>query len=87
MARIFAGILGTLGFLTALARGLIHGSPTEPALWSAWWSLLALAAVGYVIGWIGGRTVEEAVTSRVAVELEAHRAAEATAAAAAEAEA
>jgi len=76
VAPIYAGILGPLAFLTALIRGLMHGSGAESVLWTAWCGLLVFAAVGYVIGWIGQRTVEDAISSRIAAELSARRAAQ-----------
>ncbi len=67
MARIYAGILGPLAFLTSLAHGLLHGRSTETVLLDAWCALAGFAALGCVIGWIAGRTVEEEVYRRVAL--------------------
>jgi hypothetical protein len=75
VARIYAGILGPLAFITSLIRGVMHGGTTESVLWTAWFCLLVFAAMGYVIGWIGQRTVEEAVSSRMAAEMAARKAA------------
>jgi hypothetical protein len=75
VARIYAGILGPLAMLTALARGAIHGDAAETVFLSAWCWLLALAAVGSGIGWIAQRTIEESVSSQVAEELAAEQAA------------
>jgi len=55
--------------LVTLARGLIHGGSAEAVLWAAWLSLVVFAAAGYLVGWIAGRTVDEAVSRRIAVEL------------------
>lgn len=68
MAHVYAGILGPLAFLTCVARGIVHGGGTESVLWTAWCSLLVFAAVGYVIGWVAGQTVEESVRGRIQAE-------------------
>ena len=75
MARIYAGILGPLAMLTSVTRGVIHGEGAQTALLLAWGWLLGLAAVGYGIGWIAQRTIEESVTSQGAAELAAEAAA------------
>jgi hypothetical protein len=75
VARIYAGILGPLAFLTSSLRGLTHGGSTESVLLTAWFCLLVFAAMGYAIGWIGQRTVEEAVRGRMAAEMTAQRSA------------
>ena len=69
MARTYAGILGPLAFLTSLAHGFIHARPNEATLLSAWCSLLLFAAVGYVLGGIAGRTVEQSVQATIEAEL------------------
>ncbi len=71
MAHIYAGILGPLAFLTAVARGVIHGGGAESVLLGAWFGLLAFSAIGYVAGWIAGRVVAESVRGRIANELAA----------------
>jgi hypothetical protein len=79
VARIYAGILCILAFLTALARGAIHGDSAESSLWLAWCCLWVFAAVGYVLGWIGEQTIEQSVITQVEAELAAQEAAEQTA--------
>ena len=69
MARIYAGILGPLALLTSLARGSIHAQRIETILLTGWVSLLAFASLGYVVGWIAERIVEDAVRMQVAAEL------------------
>lgn len=76
VARIYAGILGPLAFLTALARGAMHGQSTEPILWTAWCSLLIFALVGYVIGGLAGLIVDQSVSETVLAELAADKAVE-----------
>jgi hypothetical protein len=74
VARIYAGILGSLAFLTVLVRTIVHRSATDPALLRAWLSLLAFAAAGYVIGRIAEHTIDEMVKSHIAEHLEPQRA-------------
>jgi hypothetical protein len=71
VAHVYAGILGPLAFLTSLARGALHGGSTQSVLWTAWCSLLVFAAVGYLVGWVAGMTVEESVRGRISAELAA----------------
>ena len=66
VARLYAGILGLLAFLTTLVRGMLHGGDPESVLWSAWCSLLAFVLVGGVVGWFAGWIVEDTVRSRFA---------------------
>lgn len=73
MARVYAGILGLLAFLTTLAHGTIHAQPAEGILLAAWCSLLVFAGLGGVMGWIAGRTVEESVRAKIAVEMAARK--------------
>lgn len=77
LRQIYAGILGPLAFATSLARGFAHGAAAEPALWSAWGCLVMFAGVGYVIGWIAERTVDQSVQERFKAEMAAVRAADA----------
>ena len=76
MARVYAGILGPLAFLTSLARGALNGGSAESVLFCAWCCLLAFAAAGYVIGWVAERTIAESVRGRILAELDAESAEE-----------
>ncbi len=69
MARTYAGILGPLALVTCVARGLIHATSSETVLFGAWCSLLVFAALGWVIGWIAGRVVQESVGATIQAEL------------------
>ena len=71
MARIYAGILGPLAFLTSLARGAIDGESADATLLAAWCSLLLFSALGYLVGWVAGSTIEQSVTAAVSAELSA----------------
>ncbi len=78
MARTYAGILGLVAFATSLACGVIHGKQAESVVWTAWLWLLGFAALGWVLGWIADRTVQEAVTYRAVAELAPQERAEPT---------
>jgi hypothetical protein len=72
VARIYAGILGSLAMLTALADGLLHSRDRTSVVWLAWGSLWGFAAAGYVIGWLGQRIVQESVEAALRAELAEH---------------
>jgi len=69
VAHQYAGILGSLAMFVTLARGLAHGGSAGAVCWAAWLSLVVFAAAGYLVGWIAGRIVDEAVSRRITVEL------------------
>ncbi|MFZ5832831.1 MAG: hypothetical protein ACOY3P_22320 [Planctomycetota bacterium] len=69
MGRIYAGTLGPLALLVTLARAALQGDSIEAALWSAWIALWVFAAVGWILGSVGQRTVDEAVTRQFANEM------------------
>lgn len=71
MAPIYAGILGLLALLTSLAHNAIHAANADTMLMAAWLSLLVFAGLGYLIGWIATRTVEESVQAEIKAELDA----------------
>lgn len=75
MARIYAGIFGLVAFLTLLIRGLIRDADTTYLVLVAWSGLVVFAGLGYVIGWIAGRAVEESVNARIAAQVAANQAA------------
>jgi lipoprotein signal peptidase len=77
VAPIYAGILGLLALLTSLAHATIHAAETDSMLMAAWLSLLLFAALGYLIGRIAARTVEESVRAEIQAELDASAAIEA----------
>lgn len=57
--------------LTITTSGLIHGRTSQSVAWSAWIALMVFAAVGYVVGWIANRTVEDSVQSAISARLQA----------------
>jgi hypothetical protein len=73
VARVYAGILGSLALLICLLRGMIRQDSPEGTLVTACLAMWAFAAVGYLIGWAAERTVEESVVSRLSGELTARR--------------
>ena len=74
MGGSYAGILGLIAFLAAVARGWRNAESVEATLLVAWLSLLVFAAVGYVIGRIAGWIVEDSVVDEITAELEAQEA-------------
>jgi hypothetical protein len=70
VARLFAGILGPLAMLTITTSGLIHGRTSHTVAWAAWIALIVFAAIGYVIGWIANRTVEDSVQTAISAHLQ-----------------
>jgi xanthine/CO dehydrogenase XdhC/CoxF family maturation factor len=52
---------------------MLHAEQPGAVLFTAWVNLLVFSAVGYVIGWIAGKTVEESVRARIAAELESEK--------------
>ena len=71
MGRIYGGILGLLAFQTTLLRGWFHRSDLQTTLWTAWLSLMAITAIGLVIGCVAGQIVQESVIGRMNAELAA----------------
>jgi hypothetical protein len=61
--------LGPLALLIALVHGLLHAAQPDTILLVGWCGLLVFAAVGYLVGWIAGRTVEESVGATIQAEL------------------
>lgn len=76
MARIYTGIFGLVAFLTMLAHGLLRNEDTMEIVLAAWVSLMVFAGLGYAIGWIAERAVEESVNARIAAEVAASQEAE-----------
>lgn len=65
MHRKYAGMLGLLAFATVIVRGWLSGHTPQSILLWAWWSLLVFTALGWIIGWLAARTVDEAVHAYV----------------------
>jgi len=73
MGRKYAGIMGPLALITVVLRGLIEGGGVESTLKMACLSLLAFAAIGWVVGTLAGHIVDESVRARFDAEIEAQR--------------
>ena len=75
MGRSYAGILGSLAFLTTVIRGWIAGAGAEQTLFQAALSMLTLAVIGAIVGALAGWIVKDSVETKIAAELEAQEAA------------
>ena len=73
MAPIYAGILGILAFLTCLAHGTVHATDSDMVLLRGCGCLVGFAALGYLIGAIAERTIQESVRAVIEAEVEAAR--------------
>jgi len=67
--RTYAGYLGLVAFVAAIANGLLHGGSTCRVLWGARLRLLEFMVVGFLAGGIAGWMVDEAIRGRVAAEM------------------
>ena len=65
MARTYAGTLGLVAFLIALARGAVHAWGAGTILLQAWIALWAFAALGALLGWMAERIVDEEIRVRI----------------------
>jgi hypothetical protein len=71
MGRSYAGILGPLAFMTEIARGVLRSAGTESTVMTAIGALFAFALIGFVLGELAGWIVNDAVRSRLAMEIAA----------------
>lgn len=69
MERAYAGILGPLAFVTMLARNWFAESAPSTKLAQAWLALVAFAVLGFIIGWIAARIVEDSLRAQILAEL------------------
>jgi hypothetical protein len=69
VGRNYAGILGSLAFLTTVTRGLVRGAGVDSTLSNALVCFCLFACVGYVLGKLAGRIVLDSVRSKMAREL------------------
>ena len=83
MGRAYAGVLGTLAFLTVLVRCVARSVPVEATIGQAIACLFVFAVIGCVIGQWAGWIVDDSVRSRLAAEMAAGAKAGSKAAAAA----
>lgn len=73
MAGTYAGILGPLAMLTITVHGLIHRHASQRIALDAWIGLAIFAGIGWMLGWIAGRTVDDAVRAAIADGLDENR--------------
>lgn len=69
MERSYAGILGLVASCMVIVRGIFLGGGTESTLLAAWAALVVFAGLGYFVGWLACRTIDDSVRQRVAEEL------------------
>jgi len=69
MGRIYAGVLGTLAFVTVLARSLVQTGGVESSIWQAIVCLLLFALIGGALGQLAGWIVDDSVRARLAAEM------------------
>jgi hypothetical protein len=69
VGRTYAGVLGPIGFFAMTLRGWKQGAGVEPLLLSALLALVALAAVGYIVGRLAAWTVEDSLKTQIDREL------------------
>jgi hypothetical protein len=69
VGRAYAGLLGSLAFLTAIGHGLVHAAATEETLWWATLGLFGFAAIGYVAGELAGWIVHDSVRATLVAEV------------------
>lgn len=71
MGRDYAGILGTTALVTVIARGLVASGTLDSILPLAIGAMFLFAALGWLIGNVAARIVDESVQQRINAELEA----------------
>lgn len=71
MGRNYAGILGPLGMILVIARGLGNSGGAQSVLGSGILTVVMMSAVGYVLGELAAWIVEDSVRTKVASELAA----------------
>ncbi|MEW4562263.1 hypothetical protein AB1K70_07035 [Bremerella sp. JC770] len=71
MGRDYAGILATTALVTVILRGLVMSGGVESILIAAIGAMFLFAAIGWLIGNVAARIVDESVRQRINAELEA----------------
>ena len=69
MAATYAGILGPLASSVVLLRSAKDGGAAEPTMIASILGLLAFAAIGYIVGHLAHRAIEESVRQKFQAEL------------------
>ncbi|PHR95689.1 MAG: hypothetical protein COA78_29705 [Blastopirellula sp.] len=71
MNRSYAGTLGVVAFITVLIRGFLEWGGFESIMFSAVIALFLFAAIGYIVGSVATRIVDESVRNKLNAELNA----------------
>ncbi len=69
MAATYAGILGPLATTVLFVRSVKDGGAAEPTMLASILGLVAFAAIGYIVGHLAHRAIEESVRQKFKVEL------------------
>jgi hypothetical protein len=69
MAATYAGILGPLASSVVLLRSAKDGGAAESTIIASILGLLAFAAIGYIVGQLAHRAIEESVRQKFHAEL------------------
>ena len=69
MAKTYAGVLGSLGVAVAMLRGALAGAGFEGTVMTSVNAMIAMAAVGFVVGAIAETTVDTSVRTRLESQL------------------
>lgn len=69
MARQYAGILGTLAFVTVIARALVEGGGEVSVMQTATLAMVVFALVGAVVGRLAAFLVDDAARGRLMREM------------------
>jgi tetrahydromethanopterin S-methyltransferase subunit C len=69
MAATYAGILGPLATTVLFVRSVKDGGAAEPTMLASVVGLVAFAVIGYVVGHLAHRAIEESVRHKFKAEL------------------
>jgi hypothetical protein len=73
IARHYAGILGSLGFVTVIVHGLLHEASAEATLVSASLGLAGFSLWGLIVGQVAASTISNSVRMQIRHELESRK--------------
>jgi len=76
MAQMYAGVLGPLALITALAHGWATNLAINDCLIRGWLALVAFTLLGFAIGHVAQNVVDEDFRKRVESELENNKSSE-----------
>lgn len=70
MGRNYGGILGLVAFATVIGRGMVALSSIESVIQVASIAMFLFAGLGWIVGSIAARIVDESVRQKVNAELD-----------------